>query len=276
MTIKGFLIFINLCIAWINLSSQIYSTSNPISLSLSSCDVTLTNAWSSMGNPAGNAELKNSLLSAFYENRFYMSELATRGVSIVIPTKYGTFNGMPTQFGFNDYNITTVSAGYSRLFGRYLSAGFQLHYWNIFINGAGHFTNVVASIGAIYKVHSTIKMGVHIYNPEQTSIHYPDYDYEIPSRFSTGLSWNVINQSYWYFEIEKDFKDNPIIASAIESKIADIFNVRFGYMFTENQLSGGLGVTHKNLTMDLGFAYRHPLGLISAISFTYQPTKNKK
>ncbi|MBN2166542.1 MAG: hypothetical protein JW717_09725 [Marinilabiliaceae bacterium] len=247
--------------------------SNPVSLALSSCDVTLSNEWSVQGNPAGNGSAKSTEFALLVENRYSLKELTTRGFSCIVPTKFGIINAAPFQFGFSDLNISRYTLGYSRFFGTKVLAGFQLNYWSVYISGSGYFNTLISDFGLIYSVLPQLTIGVHLFNPEQSSIEYQYYDYEIPGQISYGIGWKFMKSSTYYIEFEKEYDSSPNISNAVQSELYKGFIGRIGYSYSRNEISSGVGIIIRSFDINLGFLYHQPLGFISSISLAYNINK---
>jgi hypothetical protein len=257
------------------LSGQQILHSNPISLSLSSCDATLSNEWSSTGNPAGLAGIDRTSLAIMYERRFELSELSTKGGSIIVPTKYGVVSTSVYQYGFSEFNSTRLTLAYSRAFGKALMAAFQMNLWSDYIADAGHYNTLISDIGLIYNANKQISIGMHVFNPEQSSIQYPEYSIKIPSIISFGVGWKIISSTTFFAEIDKNFDADPDFSTAIEAQLSKAFIARLGYSINNNSVAFGVALNLNPIKINLGFSFQQPLGNISSVSTAWQlPSKN--
>ena len=251
------------------MSAQSVMFTNPISLSLSECNATLVNEWSTQCNSAGTSRLNNYSFAIMYESRYNLKDLSTKGISAIIPTRYGTLGATLLQFGCSDFNTTRGAISYSRMFGENISAGFQINYWSDYISSSGRYSTIVSDIGMIYDPISQITFGIHIFNPEESSIDYSEYQFIMPGVISAGVAWMFIKNAKFLFEMNKYFTETPDFSVATEAVLIETLTGRIGFSLTQKQLSAGMGISTGALKIESGFLYHQPLGLVSSFSISY-------
>ena len=261
---------------WIcDLTAQNVLFSNPISLSMAECNASLVNEWSAQTNSAGISRIKDYSFAIMYESRYNLEELSTKGMTALIPTKYGTLGATLLQFGYSDFHTIRGAISYSRMFGENFSAGFQINYWSDYIRTSGNYYTIISDIGIIYDLNTQFTIGIHLFNPEQSSIKYTAYQATIPGIITLAAEWNFVKNSFFIVEMDKTFTEKPDIAVATEVVITKPLSGRIGYSPTREKISGGIRVGLKQLKIDLGFLHQQPLGLISSISVAYKiPSKH--
>jgi hypothetical protein len=257
---------------WLSLTinAQYALHSNPISLSLQGCDATLANQWSGTANPAGLAQLSDYSVAMAYEQRFDVDELALKSVAVVVPTKFGTVAVNGSQFGFETFRSSNYAVSYARLFGKNVAAGLKFNLIDQYQQTAGHFTAFYSDLGLVILPQKQLRLAVHCINPEQAEIHYPDYSIALPTVFELGGSWQFLPTASLMMELEQSLDDDPSVAIAMQASVKSILMLRGGFEMFSGDVSAGLGLQLHGLLVDLGMAWREPLGMISSASIGYQ------
>lgn len=252
------------------LSAQINLSSNPISLSLQGCDVTLTNQWSGTANPAGLAQISNYSVAMAYEQRFDVEELALKSAAVVVPSKFGVVAVNGSQFGFESFKTSNYAISYARLFGKNVAAGLKFNVVDQYQQTAGHFTAFYSDLGLVITPQKELRLAVHCTNPEQAQIHYPDYSIALPTVFELGAAWQFLPSAGLMMEVEQSLNDDPLVALGLQASVKSILVLRGGYEMLSGDVSAGCGLQLRGLLFDLGMAWHQPLGMISSASIGYQ------
>lgn len=233
--------------------------------------VTLSDVWSTYHNQAGLAHLSGFTAGVYYENRFAVKELSTKGAAIAIPYKNGAFGLSVTQFGFSQYNENKVGLAYAQKFGEVFSAGVQMNYVGLFIaEGYGQRHAVTAELGVLANLTKDLKIGAHIYNPTRTKL--ADYNNErTPTIFRLGLNYRFSKQVFITAETEKSTYLKPVLKAGLEYKFNDYFYLRTGVSNNPNIIAFGFGINMHNFQFDFGASHHSVLGYIPQFGLSYVP-----
>ena len=257
--------------------AQVAIHQNSVSLSLSGCDAAYGNDLSLLSNPANLGVARPTSASLFYENRYILKELSTKGLAVAYTGRYGTVGLMAANFGFDAFNTSRYGLAYARSFANQkVTAGFQLNLHDDFQTGAGHFTTLFSNVGVICQATQKIRFGVHCYNPEQATIGYAGYEMALPTYFELGVNWQVLSHTRVMAETEQWLDRSASFGVALESSVKDRLYCRGGYKITHNEFSWGIGANFGRLFVDSGFTYQMPLGLVSgvALKWDFSPTNH--
>ncbi len=239
--------------------------------SMAGASVTLSDVWSTYHNQAGLAHLKGFSAGVYYENRFAVKELSTKGAALAMPYKNGAFGLSVTQFGFSLYNENKVGLAYSQKFGEVFSAGVQMNYLGTFIGeGYGQKHTVSAELGVLANLTKDLMIGAHIYNPTRTKL--ADYNNErTPTIFRLGLNYRFSKQVFITAETEKSTYLKPVLKAGLEYKFNDYFYLRTGVANNPNIIAFGFGINMQNFQFDFGASHHSVLGYIPQFGLSYVP-----
>jgi hypothetical protein len=238
--------------------------------------VTLSDVWSTYHNQAGLAHISGITAGVYYENRFAVKELSTKGAAFAMPYKNGAFGLSVTQFGYSLYNENKVGLAYSQKFGEVFSAGVQLNYLGTFIaEGYGQRHAVAAELGVLANLTKELKIGAHIYNPTRTKL--AQYNNErTPTIFRLGLNYRFSKQVFITAETEKSTYLKPQLKAGLEYKFNDYFYLRMGVANNPNIIAFGFGINMQNLQFDFGASHNAVLGYVPQFGLSYVPSEGFK
>lgn len=246
--------------------------SSPQGIAVAGCDVAQNHYFSGMGNPAGLAFGECSTAALYYERRYNLAQLSTKGMAGSWSSQWGTWGVNLAQFGFSSFQATRYAVSYSRAFADKVAAGLQLNLRDDYQAGTEHVAALFSSVGIQYQATRELTVGAHCYNPEQAVLRYPGYDVALPTYFELGLNWNLLSHTAVMAEAEQSLGCPVNLAVGMESTYKGVLVLRGGYRLTDNHFSWGLGARLKKLAVDMGFSYQMPLGLVSsmALSWTFK------
>jgi len=228
--------------------------------------------WSVFNNQAAMAW--NAKLSAgvFFENRFSLKEMNTRGMGIVIPaSKYDAFGLTYSQYGYSAYNETKIGLSYAKSFARKVAAGIQFDYLRTassIENGSkGVFT---FEFGLQSKVSKKMLIGFYAFNPIHSLLSdYNGYTEYVPVVIRFGLAYQFSEKFILESEIEKDLHHDAIIRIGGDYKINETFFIRGGLSTGVVLYSFGVGTKWHGLTFDIASSYHQVLGISPSVSLNY-------
>jgi hypothetical protein len=228
--------------------------------------VTATDFWGVFNNQAAMAWDAKLSAGAFFENKFFVSEMNTRGFGMSLPaTKHDAFGLTFSQYGYSAYNETKVGLSYAKAFD-YLRTASSLE------NGSkGVFT---FEFGLQSKVSKKMTIGFYAFNPIHSVLSdYNGYTEYVPVVMRFGLSYQFSDKFILETEIEKDLQNDAIIRVAGDYKLNDMFYVRGGLSTGVVQYSFGIGTQWKGFSFDISSAYHQVLGVSPAVSLHYDFSK---
>ncbi len=241
------------------------------SLGLSGSNVTASNTWSGMNNPAGLGMHSAFHLGLSYNNRYMVPEMGTQAVVANIPAGPGTLSSSFIYFGAKQYHESHMVLAYGKTLAKWLSMGINFAYHSQSVEAIKKRASAITGeIGLIAIPAKGLEIGLNIKNPTQSA--YGRLKGEgLSSGMQTGISLSedknyvVAAQINW-----NEFRDFTFIMAA-ECFIVKYLFIRVGMKFPVSQsFSFGLGTNFQRFSMDLGFEQHSVLGLSSALSISYK------
>ncbi len=242
------------------------------SASMGFCSVALNDFWGVFNNQASMAWDAKLNTGIFFENRYLLKEMSTRGFGLIIPaTKNDAFGLTFSQYGHSAYNESKIGLSFAKSFANRVSAGLQFDYLytsqEIESGKKGIFT---FEFGLQAKVNNKMMIGFHAFNPIHSKLsNYNDFTEYIPVVLKFGLSYNFSKKFTVIAETEKNLNNNAIIRGGMEYKINDLLYVRGGLSTGVVLYSFGVGVNWKKFNFDFGTSTHQVLGVTPSISLNY-------
>ncbi len=246
------------------------------SSAMGNASVSLSDVWSAHHNQAGLGFVRDYSAGVYYENRFLLKELSTKGGAIAVPVKGGTFGFCVTSFGYQAYSENKYSLSFAKAFGNKLSAGIAMDYLTTKIaEGYGSKGVFAAEVGIIAKPIKNLTIGAHVYNPTRAKL--AEYNEErLPTIIRLGGNYSFSDKVILAIETEKDIQKKAIFKGGIEYKAVKEFYLRIGVATNPTLTCFGFGVNLKNLKIDFAANYHQVLGISPQLSLTYSIKRNEK
>lgn len=242
------------------------------SAGLGGASVSLGDVWSASNNQAGLAFVKNFTAGAYYENRFFISQLSLKGGAVALPVKAGTFGLVISNFGYSLYNESKYGLSFAKSFGDVLSAGVQLDYLGTRIaEGYGSKNVVAGEFGIQAKPLKGLTVGAHIFNPSRTTwTSDPVFPERVPTIVRFGMDYRFSEKVFVALETEKDIDYKNNFKAGFEYKATKEFYLRAGVSSNPNLTCLGFGLNLKGFRLDVSSSYHPVLGISTAIGLMYE------
>jgi hypothetical protein len=239
------------------------------SAGMGNASVSLSDAWSAHHNQAGLGFVRDISGGVYYENRFMLKELSTKGGVVALPVKAGTFGLCISNFGYSLYSENKYSLSFAKAFGDKLSAGVAMDYLATKIaEGYGQQGALAAEFGIQAKPLKGLTIGAHVYNPTRAKL--ADYnDERLPTVIRLGGDYNFSEKVTIAVETEKDIAKKAIFKAGIEYKPVKEFYLRAGLGTNPTLTCFGFGINLKALKIDVAANYHQALGFSPQLGLTY-------
>lgn len=240
-------------------------------LSLSGSDVTCSDTWSGISNPAGLGMYSSFDVGINHNNRFFVSELSTKAIVSTIPTDYGVISPMFSYYGGELYNESQFCLAYGKLLANWLSMGVHIAYHVQAIETSSERASAITGrIGIIAIPVEGLRIGLDVKNP--TGSAYGRFEgEELSSGLHLGISYS--EEQNYLLAIQTNWNDFNTFSCSMgaEYYITHYLIVRAGLKYpTAISYSFGPGFIFRKFTIDLGFEYHAVLGLSSACTMCYK------
>jgi hypothetical protein len=247
------------------------------SAGMAHASICVNDLWAVQHNQAALANLKNPEAGVFSQIVYPNSKVLMNAVAVASPFKYGVISGTFTRLGFkNLYNESKYGLGYSRQFGKAISAGMQLNYLSTFIgdNNYGSRGTVAVEAGFIAEVIKNLRIGFHVYNPTRSKT--AQYNNErVPTIIKMGLQYTFSDKVFTTVEVEKDIANKPILKIGAEYRIVKEVYLRGGLSNNPSLNAAGFGIALKKFNLDFAAAFHPQMGVSPQIGLRYRFEKKQ-
>jgi hypothetical protein len=242
------------------------------SAGMAHASICVDDVWAVHQNQAALASLKNLEAGVFSQIVYPNSKVLMNAVAIASPFKFGVISGSFNRLGFkNLYNETKYGLGYSRQFGKAISAGMQLNYLSTFIgdNNYGKRGTIAVEVGFMAEVVKNLKLGVHVYNPTRSKT--AQYNNErVPTIIKMGLQYVFSEKVFTSVEVEKDVMNKPILKIGAEYRIVKEVYLRGGLSNNPSLNAAGFGIELQQFNLDFAAAFHPQMGVSPQIGLRYR------
>jgi hypothetical protein len=247
------------------------------SSAMGNASVSLTDVWSAHHNQAGLGFVRDISGGVYYEDRFMLKEISTRGGAVALPVKGGTFGLCITNFGYSLYSENKYSLSFAKAFGDKFAAGIALDYLSTHISEATSGTRAVfgAEAGIIAKPMKGLTIGAHVFNPTRAKISSYN-DERLPTIIRLGADYNFSDKVTLAVETQKDIVQKAEFKAGIEYRAVKEFYLRIGISTNPSLSSFGFGINLRNFKLDLSASYHQTLGISPQVGMSYALVKTKK
>jgi hypothetical protein len=216
--------------------------------------------WSVSHNQAGLGNYHNLGIGFHHENKFLVEEYALHAIVLTVPVRPGTFGFTYNYFGYPIYNQSKIGIAFGKSFGGKFSAGVQLNYHFIYVEGEYENLHALTVEGGIqYQPTRTLRIGVHLFNPSRSRLLPVDTDTLITT-MRAGISYSPLEKLWMAIETEKSLNYNLRIKSGIEYEVLNGLYLRTGFVTNPVQNTFGLGFKISRINADVAFSHSQTLG----------------
>ena len=223
--------------------------------------------WSSFQNQASLADNKSFAFGINYENRFNISELATRSAGVVMPAGKASLGVLYSHFGYADFarQMAGVSCGMS--LSEKMAAGVQIDYFSERTEGEYDDTQAITfEAGILMSPSENIRLGIHFFNPLPNSLRKK----YLPSSVRAGAGIYLNRTLFAGTEVEMSSGNKLILRNGFEYEAAKKFWLRGGFCTENTSFSFGLGYLASIVQIDIGFVTHENLGVTSSASLIFK------
>jgi hypothetical protein len=228
--------------------------------------------WSSFNNQGALAFNKSCSFGFNYENRFGVSELATRTAGLILPAGKVSLGTTYSYFGYSDFRRQMVGLACGMPLSGKISAGIQIDYFSE--KTVGEYQNsqtLTCEAGIIVNASEKVKLTMHVFNPVPNSMRKAD----LSTSLNIGAMVNLNKELSAGVEIAFSSGEKLILRTGFEYEAVKKFMVRGGFSTENNSFCFGVGYMAGPAKIDIGFSTHERLGITSSVSmiFTFKPTR---
>jgi|SRR5688572_15171095 len=233
----------------------------------------LQDEWAIFNNPAGLANVKESVVAFTYDAMPSFKPFNRMAVAFSTPLKMGAVAAGVFRFGDDLYNEQLVCGAYSNTLGL-ASLGIKLNYVQYNAQGFGSKQVFSVSFGGIAKLTESISIGAHIININQPEISTAEKE-KLPTILVVGASAQLSTQTFVTSELEKDLAHAVRWKTGVEYKPFKKFTFRTGYAVNPSAAYIGFGFRSRQFQLDYGYQHHFSTGARHQATVAYQLKKQK-
>ncbi|MCK5782475.1 MAG: hypothetical protein KAH10_07770 [Flavobacteriales bacterium] len=258
------LVLINLC----STSAQSLNSTGARPQALANATGASISFWSLIKNPSNLVFTDRTSIGFDVKNNFMIKELSSATLAMIIPIRNtGNISFYFQRFGYEIYNENKIAISYSNRISEYASAGVQLSDNLQYIRTAetSEINHAISfNINLFAKLNNSIHLATH-YSFEKTYTKESDNIQEL----SLALSWFPIKELNLLLEATKIRQSDISLRGGIEYSIINKVFARVGVSSTPMNVSLGIGMVFKSISIDISASHNQYLGTGSSISGNY-------
>jgi hypothetical protein len=241
-------------------------------LSCGNIGILLKNNFSAIHNPSLLQQEQRPGISICQELPYLQKELTAAGVSVQTNLKNVPLEASFVQLGNPYFRQQQLSLASSKNLGEKLSIGVGLHYLVSSQYQQKKLSNVMGSVGMIFKLNSKWTIASHIAN--LTGARYKtDGREEIPRIIQIGASYKLLENLDGLIEIEKTANQKKVLKFGTRYRINSTFELLGGWNISPQLFSFGMMYSGSKYSLGLGFQQSQLLGLSPNFEFRWHLKK---
>jgi len=243
----------------------------PSTTAIANASVADSHQWSAFSNPSGIGFASKLNFGFQYENRYFLSELSTKSLDIVIPSKLINAGISASYFGYSLYNEIMLGIGFSRNFSDKFSLGVQLDYLTAYFAAADRYYGALfPHIGLNASLTPDFHLGFSAFNPFQAMIKAEETSKRIPSVFSLGVEYYLLPELNFKAQADKEISSNFRVAAGAEYSFLNFLTAKAGAYYTDYLVPCfGFSISFSSFSFNLNTELHPLLGLVSMASVRY-------
>lgn len=226
--------------------------------------------YATRSNAAALAQLKESAIGIYAENRFLLPQFNLYSASVGIKTKHGGVAFHGSYFGFDLFHQMQVSFAYGISISPKVDVGVQFNYHSVQqANGYGSASSINGSIGAIFHLTEKVHLGINVYNPVSSELGNKGSLEKLPSQYTFGMGYDASDKVYVSAEMVKEENFPTSVNAGFQYRFQKQLFARLGIATATNNIYGGIGLAFDHYKIDIAASYHPQLGLSPAVLLVF-------
>jgi len=223
--------------------------------------------WSCFNNQALLTSATGVSISASLGNRFLLSDLSSKALSVVIANSPVPLGIVASHYGNGDYYriFTGLCSAVTIMKG--ISLGVQVDY--ISEISAGDYrdvSHITFETGMTMTLSASLTAGLHVSNPVKALN-------SLPSSINAAVQWKHSDALFLTLESSKTTDEPLSVHCGASWQILDRLALRTGYMSSPSCFSFGIGFRTGSFQTDAGFLVNSATGITSSVSIIWTLSK---
>jgi len=227
--------------------------------------------WTTLNNPAALAYVKTFQIGLLYDNRFGMSQLATKAIQIAYPSKGFNCATSISHYGYSLYNELNCGLILARNFGDKFAIGIQSNYYATYFSNLNRYLGtLIVQFGVNTQISPNLSMAFHAFNPMQLDIKTDNSQKYVISLFSFGSNYSFTPQCSWRAQIDKQLHFPYRIATAIDYRVVEPLKIKVGAYYSQFFVPClGLALYQHGFVLHLNSEVHPFLGITNCFALKY-------
>lgn len=231
---------------------------------------TFSDLYATRSNAAALAQLKQSAIGIYAENRFLLPQFNLYTGSIGIKTKHGGVAFHGSYFGFDLFHQMQLSFAYGLSISQKVDVGVQFNYYTVQqANGYGTASSINGSIGAIFHLTEKVHLGINVYNPENSQLGNKGLPEKLPAQYTFGMGYDASDKVYVSAELVKEENFPASVNAGFQYRFQKQFFARLGIATATSNVYGGVGLAFDHYKIDIAASYHPQLGISPAVLLVF-------
>lgn len=226
-------------------------------------------------NPAHAVNFANPLLFAVYDNRYGITELASKGLRFSYPFTHFSSSLDVRYSGFGSYHELLGGLSFARNFGGKFSMGLQFIVESRYaVESDRYYSALYPQLGITVPLSETLLLGVSVINPFATAMLYESETRSLASVYSVGVRMRFSESVCWRLQADQEISNRLRWGTAFEFDLLDKITVQAGVQHLDFFVPAlGVGFAFSNLQFDLVSSLHPFLGPTAAggLSYHFRP-----
>jgi hypothetical protein len=220
-----FLVLFSIIFAVVSQTTNLFSTGTSIAQTF----VADKQQWNQAVNPANIGYSTFVQTSINYQNRFLLSQLATKSVSVIFPlSEINVASGL-SYYGYSQYHEMLLSIGAGKSFSGHFALGLQADYQCVFNPALGAYVGAFfIQSGTTINLSKSFNLSISVFNPTQNKIKLQSIDLSIPTVYSIGTAWQLTPEFVWRTQVDKEASTYYRFATGADYKLIQTICLKIG------------------------------------------------
>jgi|GEM_PF-6512015 hypothetical protein len=219
-------------------------------------------------NPASQSESKALSFYSYYQCPYMLKELSVKGFGITAPFSQGSVSAHYYGEGYTLFNKQALTLGYSRRFGKNISAGMTFDYLSVRIGeGYGSMNGLGSRAGMLFQLSPALWSGMCAFFPAGNSSVLKEC---FQPFILWGLRWRTSPRLDIFTEIAKEIQSPAKIRGGLCLQRPDMWLLQGGMNLFPASFFLGYGYTFWNFSLTVNTSYISLLGFSPSVSMVYE------
>lgn len=231
--------------------------------------------FSFTGNQASLAEIKQTGIGFFSEQRFLIKNYSSHQLAFVAKGRNINFGVQFNHAGVSNFNESSIGLAVGKKLSDKIDVGVQFNLNTEKVYAGSRSTDLNAEGGIILHLTPILNVGIYLFNPAGI-IKPSEKNLKNPAVFKFGVGYDVSDDFYLSAEILKEADMPATIQAGFQYQYRKKFFTRFVYVNHLQRISFSSGISHGKFRIGIHVSTHPNLGFTPGLSVLILNNTNKK